>query len=127
MSALLPFAFLSGIGPGEILLIFIVTLALFGPKRLPEMARMLGRTLTALRRASQDIHDQVMHMDEPSPGARGPLKPPPTPLSVPARATPPPAEKPVEGPEAPAPGQAGSDGTASGTGTAESGKHDLAG
>lgn len=66
---LLPLGFLGG-GPGygEVILVFLAVLVLFGPKRLPEIARMLGKTLQDLRRASQDFRDQVMSIEpEPEP------------------------------------------------------------
>lgn len=50
--------------PGELFLIFGVVLLLFGPKRLPEIARMIGRAMIELRRASLEFKDQVMRMDE---------------------------------------------------------------
>ena len=58
------FAFLSG-GPGhmEILLLFVLILILFGPRKLPDIARTIGRTIADLRRASQDFRDQVMSID----------------------------------------------------------------
>ena len=63
-----PMSFLSGApGAGEIILIFVVILLLFGPKRLPEIARMIGRTLDELRKASQDFKDQIMAIDEDPP------------------------------------------------------------
>lgn len=72
----LPPAFVfGGTGAGEILLVFAVVLLLFGPRRLPEIARMLGRILTRLRRASEEFREQVMHMD--SDGAEGPASLPP--------------------------------------------------
>jgi sec-independent protein translocase protein TatA len=70
-------AFLGDIGASELLVIFLAILVLFGSKRLPEMARSIGRALEELRRASQDFRDQIMHADEMSP-------PPPTALPPPA-------------------------------------------
>jgi len=55
-------------GAGEWLLVFVVILLVFGPRRLPEIARTIGRTLEYLRRASQDFKDQVMRIEE-SPAA----------------------------------------------------------
>jgi TatA/E family protein of Tat protein translocase len=44
-----------GIGAWEMVLILVVALLVFGPKRLPELARTLGRGLAELRRASNDL------------------------------------------------------------------------
>ncbi|HEB90195.1 MAG TPA: twin-arginine translocase TatA/TatE family subunit [Deltaproteobacteria bacterium] len=52
-----------GIGPMELLLIFVVALLVFGPKRLPELARTLGRGLAEFRRASNDLR-QSLALDE---------------------------------------------------------------
>jgi TatA/E family protein of Tat protein translocase len=53
-----------GLGTGEILFIFAVVLLLFGPRKLPEIARSIGRTLDHLRKASQEFKDQVMEIEE---------------------------------------------------------------
>ncbi len=58
-------SFMSGMpGGGELLVLFLVILVMFGPKRLPEVARSVGRVLDELRRASQDFKDQIMSIDE---------------------------------------------------------------
>jgi TatA/E family protein of Tat protein translocase len=44
-----------GIGPWEILLILILALIIFGPGKLTEVARTLGRTVRAIRKASADL------------------------------------------------------------------------
>ena len=44
-----------GIGFSEILLILVVALVVIGPKRLPELARILGRGLAEIRRASDEF------------------------------------------------------------------------
>jgi TatA/E family protein of Tat protein translocase len=78
-------AFLGGsTGTGEILVLFLVVLILFGPRRLPEMARMVGRAMQDLRRAAQDFRDQVMRID-PGLGREAPPKSKPsvTPLTHP--------------------------------------------
>jgi sec-independent protein translocase protein TatB len=60
-----PVAFIfDSTSPGELFLIFGAVLLLFGPKRLPEMARMIGRAMAQLRRASFEFRDQVMRLDE---------------------------------------------------------------
>ena len=48
-----------GIGFGEVLLILIVALIIWGPRRLPEIARTLGKTMRALRRATYDLTSAV--------------------------------------------------------------------
>ena len=47
------------VGLGEILAIVLVTMLLFGPERLPEMARQAGRYLGRLRLTTQDALDQL--------------------------------------------------------------------
>jgi TatA/E family protein of Tat protein translocase len=36
-------------------MIFVLALVLFGPKKLPELGRTLGKTLAEFRRASQEL------------------------------------------------------------------------
>ena len=42
-------------GPLEILFILIVALIIWGPSRIPEIARTLGRMVRTLRKATTDI------------------------------------------------------------------------
>ena len=46
-------------GPLEILLILAVALIVFGPEKIPEMARTLGRIVRAFRKATYDITQSV--------------------------------------------------------------------
>src|SRR5262249_4894374 len=43
------------VGVQEMILIFIVALVLFGPKKLPELGRTIGKAITEFRRASSDL------------------------------------------------------------------------
>jgi Tat protein translocase TatB subunit len=43
------------IGGPEVVLLFIAALLLFGPRRLPEIGRTLGKTMADFRRATQDF------------------------------------------------------------------------
>jgi Tat protein translocase TatB subunit len=48
-----------GIGLPELLVILVVALLVLGPKRLPEVARTLGRGLAEFRRATADITEEL--------------------------------------------------------------------
>jgi TatA/E family protein of Tat protein translocase len=67
------------IGPTELIVILIVALIVFGPKRLPEIGRTLGRSLNEFRRASNDLRRELeMEVDQtaqPTPGANLPSTP----------------------------------------------------
>src|ERR1700676_1486017 len=43
------------IGVQEMVFIFIIALLLFGPKKLPELGRTIGKALTEFRRHSSDL------------------------------------------------------------------------
>jgi sec-independent protein translocase protein TatB len=48
-----------GIGPLELTVILVVALLVMGPKKLPELARTLGRGLAEFRRASNDLKRSI--------------------------------------------------------------------
>jgi TatA/E family protein of Tat protein translocase len=62
-----------GIGVQELVVILVIALLVFGPKRLPELARSLGRGLNEFRRASTDLRRTLSEATEEPPNA------PPTP------------------------------------------------
>jgi TatA/E family protein of Tat protein translocase len=47
--------FLFGISMGEIVLIFLVVLMLFGSKKIPDLARSFGKGMNEFRKAAEDI------------------------------------------------------------------------
>ncbi|MCZ6778336.1 MAG: twin-arginine translocase TatA/TatE family subunit [Acidobacteriota bacterium] len=47
------------IGGLELLVIFILGLLVFGPRKLPELGRAIGRSLAEFRRATQDLKDSI--------------------------------------------------------------------
>lgn len=54
-----------GIGPWELLLILFVALLIFGPGKLPEIARTLGRITRQLRKVVSDAtHELTTEIDE---------------------------------------------------------------
>jgi len=46
------------IGPMEIVAVAAIALIVFGPEKLPEIARTVGRTLSQLRRMADDVRDE---------------------------------------------------------------------
>ncbi len=48
-----------GLGIWEILVILVVALLVFGPAKLPELARSLGRGLAEFRRASTELRSSI--------------------------------------------------------------------
>ena len=54
-----------GIGMPELLVILGLALLLIGPKKLPQLAKSLGKTMGELRKASDDIKDTISEEIEP--------------------------------------------------------------
>lgn len=47
------------LGFGEILVIALIALIVFGPKRLPEIGRTVGKGLREFRRATTDLRSEI--------------------------------------------------------------------
>jgi len=47
------------LGIQELIVIFVVALIVFGPKRLPELGRNLGKGLGELKKAMQGVKEQM--------------------------------------------------------------------
>jgi TatA/E family protein of Tat protein translocase len=52
-----------GIGMPELLLILAVALIVLGPKKLPELARALGKGMAEFRRATDELKEEFQQMD----------------------------------------------------------------
>ena len=48
-----------GLGTGEILIILLIILLLFGAKKLPDLAKGLGRGISEFKKASSEIKEEV--------------------------------------------------------------------
>lgn len=51
--------FIGGLGGTEIVLILAVVLIFFGPKKIPELARGLGRGIREFKDATKEIKDEI--------------------------------------------------------------------
>ena len=75
-----------GIGMTELLVILVVALIVFGPTRLPELARSLGRAMAEFRRASTDLrqtfNESLQDPKPPGPAAPAPVIAPPDPQAA---------------------------------------------
>jgi Tat protein translocase TatB subunit len=52
-----------GIGMPELLLILALALIVLGPKKLPELARALGKGMAEFRRATDELKDELRQME----------------------------------------------------------------
>lgn len=53
-----------GIGMPELLLILGLALIVLGPKKLPELAKTLGKGLAEFRRATDELKDEFRKMED---------------------------------------------------------------
>ena len=90
-----------GIGMPELIVILVVALVVLGPKRLPEVARTLGKAMAELRKQTSDIVEEfqvhTMLDDEK------PRRPKPAPPATPTATT---ATVPRDKPDEPGAGSA---------------------
>lgn len=70
MNAMLAVLGLSG---GELVLVLVVILVLFGARRIPEFAKGLGKGITEFKKASREVTDEIERaVDEPPPAPPAP-------------------------------------------------------
>lgn len=50
---------MGNIGFPEMIVIFVLALLIFGPKRLPELGKSLGKGMAEFRRASSDLRNSI--------------------------------------------------------------------
>jgi len=98
------------IGGGEMMAIFLIVLLLFGGKKMPELARGLGKSIREFKKVTSGVEDQIKQAIDEAPEvvtkpvrkAVAPISPvapqPPAPLAPPPPVTPPPATPPESTP-----------------------------
>ena len=47
------------VGVPELIIIFVIALIVFGPKKLPELGKSLGKGLAEFRKASNDLRSTI--------------------------------------------------------------------
>ena len=75
------------IGPPELLLVLAIALIVVGPKKLPELARTIGRGLSEFRKVQDEVKDMVK-LDLSMDPVTTPTPPAPTPHRTPRPASP---------------------------------------
>ena len=85
------------LGPWEVFAILAVLLLLFGAKRLPELAKGLGKGIREFKKASHDVEQELHRVIEEEPP---PPPPRPRPAAPPPSPPPPPAEDKADKPDA---------------------------
>ncbi len=78
------------IGLPEVLILLVIVLLVFGPRRLPEMAKGLGQSVREFRKGLRDMRKDLEDEDQ---GAKGPA------VSAAATAPQPPAAAPQAQPQ----------------------------
>ncbi|MDK2975915.1 MAG: sec-independent protein translocase protein TatA [Candidatus Marinimicrobia bacterium] len=51
-------------GPWELIIILVIILLIFGPKKLPELAKGLGKGLREFKKAAHDVQDELENVGE---------------------------------------------------------------
>src|SRR5438445_4203669 len=88
---------LGSIGMPELIIIFVIALIIFGPRKLPELGRSLGKSLAEFKRASNELKstlEEEIRLDEQRAAAESvakaaePATPPPTAVTAPPSTVP---------------------------------------
>lgn len=53
------FALIGPLGWSELLIIFFIILIIFGPRKLPEVAEAMGKSIQKFKRASREVRDEI--------------------------------------------------------------------
>lgn len=73
------------IGMAEMVVIFLIALLVFGPRKLPELGKSLGRSLAEFKRASNELRntleDEVRIEEQREQAARASAPTPPAPAA----------------------------------------------
>ena len=65
------------IGPGEIVILLVVALLVFGPKRLPEMGRSIGKGMREFKNSVSGFGEETVELPSSAEEPVQPAKPKP--------------------------------------------------
>src|SRR5690606_8483292 len=88
-----------GIGTPELIIIFVVALIVFGPRKLPELGRSLGKSLSEFKRASNELRntlDEEIRLEDRRAAAATAPAPEPLPDETTGMAQPEPSSPPAQ-------------------------------
>jgi sec-independent protein translocase protein TatA len=57
-------AFIGGLGGQEMIIIFLIVLLLFGAKKLPELARGVGKSMGEFKKAREDFEKEITRSED---------------------------------------------------------------
>lgn len=69
---------LGSIGMPELIIIFVIALIIFGPRKLPELGRSLGKSLAEFKRASNELRntlEEEIRLEEQKPEPKPKVEP----------------------------------------------------
>ena len=72
----LPIAGIFGLGTGELVLILLVVLLLFGAKRIPDLARGVAKSIHEFKKASREAETEIRQSVDEQPKTRPPANKP---------------------------------------------------
>jgi sec-independent protein translocase protein TatA len=65
-----------GLSGGELVLVLVVILVLFGAKRIPEFAKGLGKGINEFKKASREVTDEIERAGDATPAPKTPAAAP---------------------------------------------------
>lgn len=48
-----------GLGPTELIIILVIALIIFGPRRLPEMGSAIGKSIREFKKSTRELKDEI--------------------------------------------------------------------
>ena len=65
-----------GLGPTELIIVFLIILLVFGAKRIPEIAQGLGKGITEFKKAAREVTDEfdASNTTDSTPNVKNELK-----------------------------------------------------